>query len=60
VAYKEIMEELHRAREEIYEETKDMSSEEFYAWVRREAESTIKKLDLPRATRPTIKRSKEK
>ncbi len=60
MAYKEIMDDLHRTREEIYEETKDLSFEELAAWIRRHSEDTINKLGLPRATRPTINRSREK
>jgi len=48
------MDELHAIREGIYEETKDMSAEELFAWLKREAEPTAKRLNLPGATRTTL------
>jgi len=60
VAYKEIMDELHLAREKIYEETKDMTPDEFAAWLGRRTADTVERLELPRRTRPATTRGRRK
>ena len=49
MGYNEIMDEFHRIREEIYEETKDMTPEERVAWMHNETAGLIAELGLRRA-----------
>ncbi len=49
MGYKEIMDELHRIREEIYEETKDMTPEERVAWMHDETADLKAELGLKTA-----------
>jgi len=54
------MDELHLAREKIYEETKDMTPDEFAAWLGRRTADTVERLELPRRTRPATTRGRRK
>ncbi len=49
MGYKEIMDELHRIREEIYEETKNMTNEEQMNWLHDETADLVEELGLRRA-----------
>ena len=52
------MREIHEIRENIYEETKNMSSKERAALTRREAQEMIEKygLKVKRAERPSLRK----